>query len=455
MEKQDISPVELHAPPSWKKLLMPKKGVRAKKNEVVFVAPTGEEIRNQRQLEKYLKTHDGNPGMSEFDWSTGEAPRRSARISGKVKATAVLEPSKKRRRTASATKKDEEMHVANVEKENMDKKDMGSAIGEKEGPEKGENVVGDEMVDKEVDAEHKKEEETPGGEVSQMQEYEASNDTRIEDGGKMAENGTQETVLEAEMKDSEIGANKENSERKKEEMFDREVPEKKIDASYDTQVEDGGKMAENVPEETITIALEAERKDPEGEIGTNKESSEHKKEEEMFDRGVPEKKTEASYGTRVEDEGKMAENVIEETITIDANFWNDSMDKDYFKDVFANAVIGETDAAGAGAEMGENQGHGENLESQIGKDISAAADDMNHDIPDKVTPGGNVAAEDAYNIQDPAFVGEANGCFREEHRSLEEEKNKNRTGLVMDNGKINQPERAHTPQHQSAATVSC
>ncbi|XP_055827338.1 methyl-CpG-binding domain-containing protein 11-like [Solanum dulcamara] len=374
MEEQNISLVELPAPPSWKKLLMPKKGVREKKNEVVFVAPTGEEIRNRSQLEKYLKTHDGDPRISEFDWTTGEAPRRSARISQKVNAMpppAVLEPTKKRRRTSSATKKGMEMDVANVEKENTDKKDMESAIEEKEGLEEEENVVKDEMAD----TGHKKEEEFSVGEGSQMPKYEA-----------------EETGAEVEMKDKEdkMGANKENTEHKKEEMSGREVSERRTEASDDTQVVGGGKMAENVTEETITI---------------------------------------------------------------DANFWNDSMDKDCFKGVFVNTVIEETNAAEAGAEVGEKQGYGENLESQIDKD-SGAADDMNHDIPDKVTPEGNVAGGETYNIQHSAFVGETSG-FREEHRSLEEEENKNRAGLVMDNGKINQPERAHTPQHQSAATISC
>lgn len=357
---------------------MPKKGVRAKKNEVVFIAPTGEEIRNRSQLEKYLKTHDGNPGISEFDWTTGETPRRSARISQKVNAMpppAVLEPTKKRRRTSSATKKGMEMDVANIEKENTDKKDMESAIEGKEGLEEEENVVKDETADKEIDTGHKKEEEFSVGEGSQMPKYEA-----------------QETRAEVEMKDKEdeMGANKENTEHKNEEMSGREVSERRTEASDDTQVVDGGKMAENVTEETITS---------------------------------------------------------------DANFWTDLMDKDCFKGVFVNAVFGETNAAEAGAEVGEKQGYGENLESQIDKDIGAA-DDMNHDIPDKVTPEGNVSGGGTYNIQDPAFVGETSG-FGEEHRSPEEEKNKNRAGLVMDNGKINQPEPAHTPQHQSAATISC
>ncbi|KAK4350245.1 hypothetical protein RND71_029558 [Anisodus tanguticus] len=81
--------------------------------------------------------------------------------------------------------------------------------------------------------------------------------------------------------------------------------------------------------------------------------------------------------------------------------------------------------------------------------IDSSADDMNQDIP--------VSGSETYNIQDPALVGETTGFHENlgEHRSLEEENNKNRAGLVMDNVKINQPGPAHTPQHQSAATISC
>lgn len=88
---------------------MPKKK-SPKKSEIIFVAPTGEEISNKRQLEQYLKAHPGGPASSEFDWGTGETPRRSARISGKAKSTppADGEPPKKRGRKSSASKNDNE-----------------------------------------------------------------------------------------------------------------------------------------------------------------------------------------------------------------------------------------------------------------------------------------------------------------------------------------------------------
>ncbi|XVF48076.1 hypothetical protein PTKIN_Ptkin03bG0161900 [Pterospermum kingtungense] len=106
--KEDVVSFELPAPPGWKKKFMPKKGGTPKKNEIIFTAPTGEEISNKRQLEQYLKANPGGPALSEFDWGTGETPRRSARISEKVKAmpTPESQPPKKRGRKSSASKKD-------------------------------------------------------------------------------------------------------------------------------------------------------------------------------------------------------------------------------------------------------------------------------------------------------------------------------------------------------------
>lgn len=86
----------------------PKQGGTPKKNEVIFISPTGEEIVSRRQLEQYLKANPGGPAVSEFDWGTGETPRRSARISEKAKAAPPpeIEPLKKRSRKSSASKKD-------------------------------------------------------------------------------------------------------------------------------------------------------------------------------------------------------------------------------------------------------------------------------------------------------------------------------------------------------------
>uniref|UniRef100_A0A1D1XX12 Methyl-CpG-binding domain-containing protein 11 n=1 Tax=Anthurium amnicola TaxID=1678845 RepID=A0A1D1XX12_9ARAE len=103
----EVVSVELPAPPGWKKKFSPKEG-GTPKNEIIFVAPTGEQMHNRRQLHQYLKSHPGGPAIAEFDWGTGETPRRSARISEKMKAAPLpeMEPKKKRTRKSPAVKKD-------------------------------------------------------------------------------------------------------------------------------------------------------------------------------------------------------------------------------------------------------------------------------------------------------------------------------------------------------------
>ncbi|CAI9113984.1 OLC1v1037444C1 [Oldenlandia corymbosa var. corymbosa] len=126
MEEEVVS-VELPAPASWKKLFMPKKAGTPKKSEVVFVAPTGEEITTRKQLDQYLKSHPGGPAISEFDWSTGETPRRSARISEKAKATPPStdkEKPKKRARKSLEKKDSKELESANGEPEDKKDKEM-------------------------------------------------------------------------------------------------------------------------------------------------------------------------------------------------------------------------------------------------------------------------------------------------------------------------------------------
>jgi hypothetical protein len=46
-----------------------KKGGTLRKKDVTFVAPDGEEVKNRRQLDKYLKAHPGTAISSDFLWS--------------------------------------------------------------------------------------------------------------------------------------------------------------------------------------------------------------------------------------------------------------------------------------------------------------------------------------------------------------------------------------------------
>uniref|UniRef100_A0A6N2N512 Uncharacterized protein n=1 Tax=Salix viminalis TaxID=40686 RepID=A0A6N2N512_SALVM len=77
-----------------------------------------EEINNWNQLKAYLKSHPGNPAVSEFDWGTGENPRRSARFSEKAKASPPEKESpRKRSRKSSGSKKGEKESVTEGENE--------------------------------------------------------------------------------------------------------------------------------------------------------------------------------------------------------------------------------------------------------------------------------------------------------------------------------------------------
>ncbi|KAI3801834.1 hypothetical protein L1987_29951 [Smallanthus sonchifolius] len=112
-QNDEVVSLELPAPSGWKKMFLPKKAGTPKKNEIVFTAPTGEEITTKKQLDQYLKSHPGGPKISEFDWGTGETPRRSSRIVERVKLapppSLETEPVKKKtKRSSSKDKKVDE-----------------------------------------------------------------------------------------------------------------------------------------------------------------------------------------------------------------------------------------------------------------------------------------------------------------------------------------------------------
>ncbi|KAK1389411.1 MBD domain-containing protein [Heracleum sosnowskyi] len=113
-QQQEAVYKELPAPSGWIKKFMPKQGGARKKNEIIFTAPTGEEISNKKQLHQYLKSHPGGPGISEFNWGTVETPRRSARFTEKEKASPSPEsnPPEKRSRKSSTAEDGKENEVA-------------------------------------------------------------------------------------------------------------------------------------------------------------------------------------------------------------------------------------------------------------------------------------------------------------------------------------------------------
>ncbi|PIN10639.1 hypothetical protein CDL12_16760 [Handroanthus impetiginosus] len=126
-KQDDVVSIELPAPAGWVKKFTPKKGGTPQRNDIVFVSPTGEEIKNKRQLEQYLKSHPGGPAVSEFDWSTGDTPRRSARLSEKAKAAeppSSQSPKKKQKR--SSAKGAKEKSNADAEGGPTDEKDVAT-----------------------------------------------------------------------------------------------------------------------------------------------------------------------------------------------------------------------------------------------------------------------------------------------------------------------------------------
>ncbi|KAF9614979.1 hypothetical protein IFM89_021409 [Coptis chinensis] len=186
-QDDEIISVELPAPLGWTKKFFPKQGGTPKKNEIIFIAPTGEEFNNRKQLEQFLKSHPGSIPISEFDWGTGETPRRSARISEKVKATppSESEPPKKRSRKSSGSKKGSQ-ETDTAQKETEGEKDIqitqdaeatkkDSAEEDSAGIEK--DSSGSKKGTKETDTSEK---ETEGEKDIQMQDAEANKKDRAE-----------------------------------------------------------------------------------------------------------------------------------------------------------------------------------------------------------------------------------------------------------------------------------
>ncbi|KAK4783705.1 hypothetical protein SAY86_018073 [Trapa natans] len=235
----EVVSLELPAPPGWTKKYVLKKGGTPKKNEIIFTAPTGEEINNRRSLDQYLRSHPGGPAVSEFDWGTGEAPRRSARISerAKVALPAEFETPTKRRRS-SITKKEKKVWEKTEEIDITD-----AATAEKENPKVGEGKVEEapQAVDEKIDKYIEVENEGKAEESEKPKEEEVT--------GKV-----EQSLIGGEKVDYGVGENPEVGEEKVEEA--PQGVDKKIDK--DTEVENEGKAEENEKpkEEEVTGKVE-------------------------------------------------------------------------------------------------------------------------------------------------------------------------------------------------------
>ncbi|XP_038897995.1 methyl-CpG-binding domain-containing protein 11-like [Benincasa hispida] len=228
---KDEASVQLPAPPSWKKLFLPKKGGAPRKNDIVFIAPTGEEISNKKQLEQYLKSHPGDVAVSDFDWSTGETPRRSTRISEKTKATPPQEePPRKRARKSPGSKKKEHSETEKSE-------------GVKETEIKGAEMSEKENAETEKEKENSKDEEPNKEDETKQKELETAKDEEPKNEGEKEEKEIETAKNEEPRKEDET----KDEEAKKEDVKSKETEQKtttEVETSQDNKENTG---IENVP----------------------------------------------------------------------------------------------------------------------------------------------------------------------------------------------------------------
>ncbi|XP_016491360.1 uncharacterized protein LOC107811030 isoform X1 [Nicotiana tabacum] len=290
VEKNEVVSIELPAPPGWKKKqFLPKTGGTPKKNEIVFTAPTGEEITTRKQLEQYLKSHPGGPPVAEFDWGTGDTPRRSPRISEKAKAApspAESEPAKKRGRKSSASKKDsnevpEETEAAkddDMEEAEEHEKDTAAVEADKDVEQKQDENQ-DETQDGESEIETKEEAEATEKDVSKKDEIESSeNDGKKDESqnayGKVEDAPSEEAQVEKDVQMADnVGHPKDVEEAAGDKVADGPEAAKMIEEEKDVQVQE---KVENMPTETVTsdsIAAEEKKHQAEGEQNDEQKTS--------------------------------------------------------------------------------------------------------------------------------------------------------------------------------------
>ena len=252
-QNEEVLSVELPAPSGWNKLFFPKKVGTPRKSEIVFIAPTGEEINTKKQLEQYLKAHPGNPVISEFDWGTGETPRRSARISEKVKSTppADSDTPKKRARKSSGSKKDN--------KETESASEEGKAKSETEDPKAAE-----EEEDNEGNNDSGGKQLENGDKTEQIDEKAKKSDVDMEETDLNDTNNKLENDS-AEIKNSHVkGENviTEKPEGEEAQKLEIEPAEKVAEEAVDTEKSQGPLLTtelekEENEEKTDTVILDA------------------------------------------------------------------------------------------------------------------------------------------------------------------------------------------------------
>ncbi|KAK2997116.1 hypothetical protein RJ639_026379 [Escallonia herrerae] len=143
-KQKNFSSVAVTGPPTN---LNPKQGGIPRRYDFFFISPTGEEIKSRTQLDKYLKSHPGDPDESAFNWGT-ENLRRSARLN---QTTQVMETPengtpKKKQKTSRSREGETFEHTESVT--NGAEESAGVAIGDGQAVgEDGEGEVVDNVLD--------------------------------------------------------------------------------------------------------------------------------------------------------------------------------------------------------------------------------------------------------------------------------------------------------------------
>lgn len=381
---------------------IPKKGGTPRKNEIVFVAPSGEDINNRKQLEQYLKAHPGNPAISEFNWGTGETPRRSTRIHEKAKATpppAESESAKKRVRKSSGGKKDTrevepkesegikefEIQGADVTEKKSDNKGMQLGTEETEGVK--------EVLMKDADAIEKKEQK-------KIQDKEATVAFN-----KELKDGTEDTegVKEIEMHDVEVTHKKDNK--------DVQKGTERTEAMNEVETQNS-----EAAERTEALK-DVENGDAEKKIGEVKV-------EEM---GIEESKEDNN--NKVANEIKTHEDAVKMSVS-DTKKEGNSQDGVLAKETkIHNETYAMKDNGNVAVEMTADKSGGSEVTTNIGEFTIG---------PRKEMPNGVALSIEGDIIEEEDW-----------------EKGKRREGEATENGKVNQTGSTEAQQRPLPAAVSC
>jgi len=269
----EVFSLELPAPSGWKKKFMPKKGGTPKKNEIVFTAPTGEEITNRRHLELYLKSHPGGPAISEFDWGSGETPRRSARISEKIKVSSPPESEHPKKRRTSVTKKEkkdgpEEIVVAKeveVTEKDSAAEETDKDVGTENQDQKKEETQGtDGKVEEKGEVEMADAEECEGDAEAEKPKEKAADDSEVTQNDKVEAEG------EVQGKGGQLPQDKLDTVIAEEKKYPTEGEEKVEKKSSDRiEGETNGKEAMDIKNEEQNKVIDSETRKVEGEMAEN------------------------------------------------------------------------------------------------------------------------------------------------------------------------------------------